>query len=89
MEPRALSDAAAEDDLLLDLTSPPPLHPDPPHAGENERTNERTPVAVSCASFSIEIFGGWNRGVSGLIGAVGLLRSGDLTVSCCDFRFRV
>uniref|UniRef100_I1P691 Uncharacterized protein n=1 Tax=Oryza glaberrima TaxID=4538 RepID=I1P691_ORYGL len=32
----SLIDVAAEDDLLLDLTSPPPLHPDPPHAGCDE-----------------------------------------------------
>uniref|UniRef100_A0A0E0KXY1 Uncharacterized protein n=1 Tax=Oryza punctata TaxID=4537 RepID=A0A0E0KXY1_ORYPU len=33
MEALSLIDVTAEDDLLLDLTSPPPLHPDPPHAG--------------------------------------------------------
>ncbi|KAF0924015.1 hypothetical protein E2562_008360 [Oryza meyeriana var. granulata] len=33
MESLSLIDVAAEDDLLLDLASPPPLHPDPPHAG--------------------------------------------------------
>ncbi|EEC78423.1 hypothetical protein OsI_18251 [Oryza sativa Indica Group] len=36
MEALSLIDVAAEDDLLLDLTSPPPLHPDPPHAGCDE-----------------------------------------------------
>ncbi|KAL5229968.1 hypothetical protein ABZP36_028744 [Zizania latifolia] len=33
MEALSLIDVAAEDDLLLDLASPPPLHPDPPRSG--------------------------------------------------------
>uniref|UniRef100_A0A0E0DLB1 Uncharacterized protein n=1 Tax=Oryza meridionalis TaxID=40149 RepID=A0A0E0DLB1_9ORYZ len=44
MEALSLIDVAAEDDLLLDLTSPPPLHPDPPHAESPKRRKAKTGV---------------------------------------------
>jgi len=41
MEVLSLIDVSVEDDLLYDLASPAPSHPDPPHVGEVFRPHLR------------------------------------------------